>query len=265
MKPVLVLLLSAAAAFGQNKQERGKQIIDQGLAALGGKNYLAMQDRVETGRAYSFYREELSGLSVATFYVQYVQPSQPGAAGWPLQRERQAFGKDEKSGAVLLGDGRGYQITFRGARPMPEETVDRYRDSTLHNILYIMRERLDEPGMIFEFQGSDIVDNVPVNKVDITDSENRTVTVLFHHLTNLPTRQVYFRRDPKTRDRNEEVTVFGKFRDVGGGAQWPFDVQRLRNGERIYQMYAESVEINQKLSNDVFALPSSMKILKPAR
>jgi len=265
MRTVLVLLLSAAAAFGQSKQERGKQIIDQVLAALGGKAYLAIEDRLESGRAYSFYREQLSGLSVAKFYVQYVQPSQPSPAGWPLLRERQTFGKDEKSGAALLADGKGYQITFRGARPMPEETVDRYRDSTLHSILYIMRERLDEPGMIFEFQGLDIVDNVRVNIVNITDSENRTVTVMFHHLTNLPTRQVFIRRDPKTGDRNEEVTIFGKFRDVGGGVQWPFDVQRLRNGERIYQMYAESVEINQKLSDDLFVLPSGMRVLKPVK
>jgi len=26
---------------------------------------------------------------------------------------------------------------------------------------------------------------------------------------------------------------------------WPFDIQRERNGEKIYQMYSDSVVINQ--------------------
>ena len=30
-----------------------------------------MQDRVESGRAYSFYRDQISGLSIATIYTQY--------------------------------------------------------------------------------------------------------------------------------------------------------------------------------------------------
>jgi hypothetical protein len=264
MRLVLVVLC-AAAAFGQSREERGKQLIDAALNALGGQKFLAMQDRVESGRAYSFYREELSGLSVATIYVQYSKPSESRDPGEVLIRERQSFGKDEKSGAVLFGDGKGYQITFRGARPVPQEQLDRYRDTTLHNFLYILRERLNEPGMIFEYQCSDIVDNVPVEKADITDADNRTVTVYLHHLTKLPVRQVYYRRDPKTGDRNEEVTIFGKFRDVGGGVMWPFDVQRMRNGERIYQMYADSVQINQNLADKLFVLPSDMKILKPTK
>jgi hypothetical protein len=265
MRLALVVLVSALAAFGQTRQERGKQIINDALDALGGPHFRAMRDRVESGRAYSFFREELSGLSVARIYVQYLQPQGPRTPDELLVRERQSFGKEEKSGAVLLSDGKGYQITFRGARPVPQETIDRYRDTTLHSVLYILKERLDEPGMIFEYQGSEIVDNLPADKVDITDADNRTVTVFFYRTTKLPLRQIYYRRDPKTGDRNEEVTIFGKFRDAGGGVMWPLDVQRLRNGERIYQMYADSVQINQSLPDKLFVLPTDMRILKPVK
>jgi hypothetical protein len=265
MRLALVVLVSALATFGQTRQERGKQVINDALDALGGPHFRAMRDRVETGRAYSFFREELSGLSVAKISVQYLRGVGPSAPDQLLVRERQSFGKDERSGAVLFSDGKGYQITYRGARPVPQETIDRYRDTTLHSVLYILKERLDEPGLVFDYQGSEIVDNLPADKVDITDADNRTVTVFFYKLTKLPLRQIYYRRDPKTGDRNEEVTIFGKFRDVGGGVMWPFDVQRLRNGERIYQMYADSVQINQNLSDTLFVLPSEMKILKPVK
>jgi hypothetical protein len=258
-------LALAVSLCAQTKQERGKRAVDDALAALGGEKYLAMRDRVETGRAYSFYREQLSGLSLATIYTRYLtRPADP-RPGIPYVRERQSFGKEERSGAVLFAEGKGYEITFRGARPMAQERIDRYLDSTLHNVLYILRQRLGEPGLIFESQGSDTMDNQPVEIVNIIDAENRTVTVYFSRSTKLPIRQVYYWRDPKTRDRNEEVTIFGKFHDVGDGVQWPYDIQRLRNGEKVYQIYSDRVEINRGLTDELFTLPANMKVLPPAR
>jgi hypothetical protein len=263
MKSALVLCLCAASALAQSSQQRGKEIVNEALAALGGPKFLGMRNRVESGRAYSFYHERLSGLAVATFYTRYLKPSDPPVPGELLQDERQSFGREEKYGATLFVGGTGYQITFRGARPIPTETNQRYVDTTLHNIFYILRERLNEPGMIFEERGTDIVDNQPVNLVAITDPANRVVTVYFHRTTKLPVRQLYYRRDPKTRERNEEVTIFSKYRDVGGGVMWPFAIQRVRNDEPIFQIYSESVEINKDLPDRLFALPPGIKMLKP--
>jgi hypothetical protein len=258
-------LALAASLCAQTNLERGKRAIDDALKALGGEKYLAMHDRVESGRAYSFYREQLSGLSLATIYTRYLTRAAVPQPGVPYVRERQSFGKNERSGAVLFAEGKGFEITFRGARPMAQERIDRYLDSTLHNVFYILRQRLGEPGLIFESQGSDTVDNQPVEIVNIIDADNRTVTVYLNRTTKLPIRQVYYWRDPKTRDRNEEVTIFGKIRDTGNGVQWPYDIQRLRNGEKIYQIFSDRVEIDSGLTDELFTLPSNMKVLPPAR
>ncbi|HEY1207520.1 MAG: hypothetical protein ABSH46_05335 [Bryobacteraceae bacterium] len=263
MKSVLVLLLLAVAAQAQTAQERGKRMIQETLDAVGGSKFLETDNIVASGRAYSFYHERLSGLTVATIYTRYLPPSVPPIPGEILVDERDAFGEKERNGATLLIGGKGYEITFRGARPLPDETIARYRDTVTHNIFYILRERLNEPGMIFEDRGSDIVDNQPVRILDITDADNRTVTVYLHHLTHLPERQVHYRRDPKTNERNEEVTIFAKYRDVGGGVMWPYDIQRMRNGDRIFQMYSDSVEIDKSLPGSLFALPPGVPILKP--
>ena len=53
--------------------------------------------------------------------------------------------------------------------------------------------------------------------VEITDADNRTVTVYFSQLTKLPVRQQFKRRNPQYKDLDTEVTVFAKYRDVGGG------------------------------------------------
>lgn len=261
MKCVLALLLLAAVCPAQTAQERGKRVLHQMLDALGGPKFLAMQDRVETGRAYSFYREALSGLSVATIYTRYRKPSDPPVPGKVLQDEREAFGKEERSGATLFMSGKGYDITFRGARPIADDIDVRYRDTVLHNVFYMLRERLDEPGMVFEDRGTDILENQPVHVLDITDSDDRTVTVYLDHLTNLPMRQLYYRRDPKTNERIEELTIFAKYRDVGG-VLWPYDIQRVRNGERIFQMFSETVEIDKSVPSSLFVLPPGIAILK---
>jgi hypothetical protein len=262
LTPILFLPVLLAAA--DDSRQRGKRVVDEALAALGGPQFLAMEDRIETGRAYSFYREELSGLSRATIYTRYLTRPEPPEPGLLAVRERQAFGKNEDS-AVLFADGKGYEITFRGARPMADDRLERYHDSTLHNVFYILRQRLGEPGLTFESRGSDIYDNQPVEIVEIFDSENRSVTVYFSQSTKLPLRQFYYRRDPRTRERVEEVTVYSKYRDVGGGVMWPFAIRRERDGEKIYEIFSDSVVINQNLKDDLFTLPANMKILKKAR
>ena len=256
--------LGAAAAFvlqAENAQERGKRIVNECLEALGGDNYLKMQNREESGRAYSFYREQLTGLSIAKIYTRYdrVQDTAHDLA----VRERENFGKKEDYG-VLFTDKEAWDLTFRGARPLAADRFARYKETTLRDIFYILRVRFHEPGFIFESKGADVIENAPVEIVDITDADNRTTTVYFHQITKLPVRQVFFHRNEVTRDRDEEVTRYAKYRDVGGGVQWPFAIERERNREKVYQIFSESVQINNaKQTDNLYSLPSTIKLLKP--
>jgi hypothetical protein len=264
MKNLWIALVSLPAVLSADTaQDRGKRIVDDALTALGGEKFLAMRDRVETGRVYSFYREELSGLARARIYTRYI--SQPPEPGGIAQRERQSFGKNKEEYAVLFTEKEGWNITFRGARPLPAATLARYRDSVPRNILYILRMRLKEPGLMFEHKGSEIWSNQHVDLVDIIDADNRVVTVYFNKSTKLPVRQVYYRRDSDTKERMEEVTVFSVYRDIGGGVQWPSQMRRERNGEKVYEIFAESVAVNQGLTDDLFTLPGDMKLLKEKR
>ena len=262
MKYLVVLMSAALLAQAQaGDSKRGRQIVDEALAALGGEKFLTMRDRIEDGRFYSFYREQLSGLAKGRIYTRYLET--PGNSG-VAQRERQSFGKDEDY-AVLLQEDRGYLITYRGAKPLPEERWRRYVDSTRRNILYILRHRLQEPGMIFEYRGTQVWQNNPVEVVDITDAENNVLTVYFQRTTKLPLRQVYVRRDPKTKERDEMSTVYSKYRDIGGGVQWPYNMVTERNGEKVFELFSENVTINQGLSDELFTLPVKLKILSGDR
>ncbi|HLI85286.1 MAG TPA: hypothetical protein VKV17_15315 [Bryobacteraceae bacterium] len=249
----------SAAQPAETHEQRGKRVVYEALNALGGQAFLQMQDRTETGRAYSFYNQQITGLSVATIYTRYLAP----VPGKVEQRERQAFGKD-KSSSTLFTENGAWEITFRGARPIEDRQYEQYLDSTLHNIFYILRQRLHEPGMQFYSQGSDIYENQPVEIVDITDADGRTVTVYFNQDTKLPVKQTFKRRNETYHDFDQETTIFAKYRD-SGGVKWPWNIHRERNGEKIYEMYSESVEMNKDLRDDLFSLPVNAKLLPKAK
>jgi len=258
---ILLALWAAAALPAETSAEHGKRVVEDALKALGGDAFLHMQDRVESGRAYSFYRQEISGLSLAKVYTRYLVRPEPPIPGRIEARERETFGKEESDVVLLTPEG-AWELTYRGARPLEAERFDNWKDSMLHNIFYILRQRLGEPGMAFLYQRSDFYENLPVDILDISDADNRTVTVYFSQFTKLPVRQQFRRRNPTYKDFDTEVTVFAKYRDVGGGVMWPFDVRRDRNGEKIFEMYSDSVEINKELTDDLFTIPGDLKLLK---
>jgi hypothetical protein len=253
----IALALTGLAHAQETRQDRGKRVVMEALQALGGDAFLHMQDRVETGRLYSFYQQQISGLSVATVYTRYLTPV-PGKVSL---REREAFGAKQDSGYVILTESNAWEVTFHGARELDAKTYNNFKDSTLHNALYILRQRLNEPGMSFYSQGADVVEREPVEIVDITDADNFTVTVSFSQMTKLPVRQVYRRRNEQFHDFDTETTVFGKYRDVSG-IKWPFDIWRERNGDKVFEMYADKVEINQNLKDSLFSLPANIKMMK---
>lgn len=255
-------LLLTLCASAEDSAAKGRRIVMDSLAVLGGDRFLHMADRIEEGRAYSFFNENLSGLSKAKIYVRYLIEPEPPVAAFMGQRERQVFGKDETA-YVLFDEKQGYNVSYRGAKPFTATDYERYRESLLHNILYILRMRLNEPGMSFESRGTELYNNVPVDSVEIADSDNRVVTVYFEQSTHFPVRQKWFRRNAVSRERDEEVTVFSKFR-ASNGVLWPWVIQRERNGERIYEMFCESVTINTGVTDEKFTLPASTKIIEGA-
>jgi hypothetical protein len=206
----------------------------------------------------------VEGLSIAKIYTRYLAPQGAPQAGVLLEEERQGFGKEEQGGFVLFSSEAGWEVTFRGARPLEDQRFEDHKEATLRNIFYIVRQRLKEPGMTFFAQPSDFYNNRPVDIVDLTDDRNVTVTVYFDHFTKLPVKQSTKRRNPTYHDFDTEVTEFGKYH-TSDGIQWPSDIRRSRNGNKTFELYADTVEFNKDLKDDQFRLSPKIKILQKAK
>jgi hypothetical protein len=257
------LFAIASVSRSETMEERGKRIVNEAVTALGGDNFLNIQNITESGRLYSFYREQLSGLAIGTIYREFRKPSAPDKLNVV---ERESFAKSGRNRselyAVLFTASEAWDISFRGARPLPADRFPRYKLTTMHDIFYILRERLHEPGMILVSQGSDVLDNRPVEIVDNIDANNEKTTVYFDQTTKVPIRQKFYHLDPLDNQQDEEITYYTKYRDIGNGVQWPFDLQREHNGDKIFELFADSVTVNKDLSEKLFMLPSDIKILE---
>lgn len=256
-KAALGLFCTAILSAQTASVEKGRQVIDQAVAALGGDRFLHMHSRTTSGRIYSFFHDRISGYDVTTTYTEYLD-NKP-AKGLQM-REREVLGKKQDYSYLFLPD-QGFDITFRGVRPLKSENWERYVRTNRNDILYILRFRRDESGMSYDYMGSEVHISTHVEVVEVTDAEGNTVRVDFDHNTHLPVRQSFSWLDPVTRQRNDEVTEFDKWRDAGG-VQWPFTLERHRNGYKAYQMFANKVEIDQPLPEKIFELPPEAKILK---
>lgn len=258
--------LIGAAAFGQsgapltNAQRRGQELMQRAIDALGGPAFLNMRDRLEEGRAYQFYRERLSGLAIARFYTRYAPVPNPVPDSFYGIAERQVYGK-KRDDVVIFNPEGGWELTFRGARPLTDESVTKHKDATITNILYILHQRLHEPGLTFESRGVDVVDNRRVETVDVFDNAGRNITVYLTADTMLPVMQRYMRFDPFYKEKIEEITRFSKYKTVGE-ITWPLDVGRDHDGEKVYQMFSESYKVNGDFEDSLFKLPPGLKILE---
>src|SRR5580693_1495821 len=97
-RALILLTACVTSVLAQTKAEqRGKQIVDETIRALGGEKFLTMEDRTESGRAYSFYNGQISGLSIAKIYTRYITVAKNKTGEDLGQREREAFGKDQDS------------------------------------------------------------------------------------------------------------------------------------------------------------------------
>jgi len=98
-----------------------------------------------------------------------------------------------------------------------------------------------------------------VEIVDLTDAANQTVTVTFDQDTKLPLREVYRRRNAQFKDFDTDATMFTNYHGAGHGVQWPTNVRRERNGEKTFEMYSNTVDVNKNVADSLFTVPEKAK------
>ena len=222
---------------------KAKQLLQQGIDALGGSAYLNMRDMTCTGRASQFgHSGELDGFET---FVNYVEPpTMDRTENLPQRNLIDVYNGDK-----------GWTLDRGGVSEAPITDLARFQDNVRKDLFNILKNRIHEDGMIFRYAGLDIVDLHEVDWVEMVDADDRTIRIAFERETHLPLRKTVQTRDPKTRNVTEEIELFSNYHPITG-IQTPFQIERDRNGQKIYQIFFDKCEYNTGLSASLFTKES---------
>ena len=152
--------LGSPALVAETRQEKAERLVREAFEAIGGQAFLDVRTQVRAGRAYSFYNRQVRGQARITIYDRFEDMRPDAGEEWLPMRRREVYTEKGDYYALFL-NGQGYEVTYRGAVPQPEDYMRRYRLAARRDIFYFMRYRMNEPGLYYYYKGTEIIDNVP--------------------------------------------------------------------------------------------------------
>ncbi len=273
--PLLLLLgaclITPAAASAQGDQflmpdqsaAKAKQILNQAINALGGSAYLQLHDTTCDGTISTFDHSGDLNEFIAVHDSQelpdkdrteYIRKGRNTILQYVVGIDGLEYSHGGMVITVFNGN-QGWSYDRSGVSQLPASSVNQFQEQVKRSIDNILRFRLKEPGMIFRYAGPDIVELKKVDWIELTDADNHTIRIAIDQQTHLPIRKSAEMRDPKTQLKTEEIEYLSNYHAVDGIAT-PFQIERERNGFKIFQGFYEKCAYNTNLPDSLFTRAS---------
>lgn len=238
---------------GQNAEQRGQQLIDEMVKALGGEAWLNRQDMEERGQSSAFFHGQPNGY-IIQFKLdrQFPGPNRPEALRVGYYTDRGMIMPGKKIDVVQIWrDKTGYEITYKGKTTLPAKQVEDFYRRRAHSIEAIVNDWIKAPGVMVLYEGTDMVERRMADKVTILGADNDAVTLELDASTHLPLRRSFRWRNTTFNDYDHDVEEYGDYHTVQGVAT-PYNITRYHNGQMAGQTFLTSVQYNLGLSQDLF-------------
>lgn len=223
----------------QENARKARAIVDQALQALGGQTYLTIRDREQQGRGYGFH---------------HGQPTGGGGVFWSFtefpDKERVEVTKERDIAELYVGN-KGWEITYKGPRPLDPKDLDDYLRRRRFSLETVLRTWLNDPGVVLLYEGAANAAQHPASQITLINAQNESVTLYFDTDTHLPVKKSFSWRDPVDKQKNIEEEVYENYRQVSG-VMAPYNITRYFNGDMTSQRFLNTVTINQGLDPAMF-------------
>ncbi len=224
---------------------KAKKLLDQMIAAMGGDKFLTYTSSTQHGRVGGFYHGRPTGADTEIW-------------GFSQYPDKERIEETAQRDIVELYNGdKGWEVTYKGAHEMSKEELEPYLRRREYRLDVILREWLKDPSVAFFYDGSDIVEAQPVDKVTILNGKNQGVTLMIDSASHLLAKKQYTTRDPGGY-RDEDAEVYGNYHLVQG-IQTPYTILRSHNGDIVVERFLREVTYNAALAPDFFT-PQSVVI-----
>jgi hypothetical protein len=260
-----VLLCGVAAgvrAAGQTSQEqvsgsseeranadKARATLDAMVRALGGPQWLALQNVYMEGRVSGFYQGKPTG-AISDFH-QWRAPS---------GEERVELGKKHDDIEIFAGE-QCWEATYRGKKPLPKEICDDFLRRRNHSIDIAVRSWLKNPNTILISEGQTLSERHLTDQVTLISPANDSITIQIDAETHLPRSRTFQWRDPLYKDKNEEREEYDDYHTIEG-IPTPFSITRFHNGDENSQRYLYKAAYNVPLPPDAFNVDATAAKVK---
>lgn len=230
-----------AASAAASNQQKARAVLDQMIAALGGQNYLTVQDSYSEGRYGRFHNEVMVGG--AKYFRTWRWPD---SDRWELTDQRDIV-------QLFIGD-KGTEVTWQGAHemnPEKEENVRQWLIRRHYTLEIVVRVWLNQPGTLLLDEGPTLAENRMAEKITIINPKNEAVSLLVSPDTHLPVQKIFSVRDPQTKERDEEIETMDNWRMVQG-VNTPFNIVITRNKQIVRQQFVFNMSYNNHPPDSTF-------------
>ncbi len=242
-----------APQTGQTQEQRGSQLIDQMVRALGGQAWRDRRDMQFNGRVATFYQGQPNG-NIVEFDAshQFPNPTHPEAERIGFLTDKSMIFPGKKIDVVQIWTGgNGYEVTYKGKTTLPKDQVEDYYRRKAHSIEDVVRIWIKAPGVMIVYDGTAMVERRMADKVTVLGANNDAVIIDLDAQTHLPLRRTFEWRNTTFKDHDEDIEEYDDYHTVQG-VPTAFTITRYRNGDMTSQRFFTRVQYNTGLPPALF-------------
>jgi hypothetical protein len=228
---------------------QARAAVDRMVQALGGQAWLNLKNQEREGFIASFFHGNPDAGT--TQYYEY--------HAWPDQ-DRVELTKHRDVVEFYL-DRVGWEVTYRGKKPMDQEILDDFLRRRDHSIETAVKVWLKDPRTILVYEGQHLVERRLGEQVTLISSQNEAITIVMDAETHLPLKRIFQWRDPLYKDKNTDAEEYDDYHTIEGFPT-PFSITRFKNDEMYRQYYIRKVTFNQQLPADFWSADAASNRIK---
>lgn len=238
--------------------DRGRKLVDEAIAALGGDKWLNRTNWLQVGQTTTFYKSAPNPY--VSGFEEYIRAQPYGrrvvvVSETPRILPQLILGtpsvSHSKDVSLVYTPDDAFEVTFRGKKELPKDELEDYRRSQKYRLDVILRDWANRPGTIISYEGTEMVERRLADRVSILTPDNQTAILELQEGTHLPLSRTVIYRDPLYKDQDTDVEQYDNYQPFDG-IETPMTITRLHNGDMVAQRFITKIQYNLQLSDDVF-------------
>ena len=250
-------MLPCLSALGQTSEDKrhsgeakAREVVSAAIGAMGGENYLNVENEHSYGRIYIFGKRGLEGLGRFWDWTVFEPIKSRFQLGEGKRQVVQIHNFEIDQGWKLEGKD--------SVEKLPQKEIEDFKKLVRRDMNILLRQRLDEEGMhLFYYGPEDIEGSTELEAVDFLDSTNNSVVIYFDRDSHLPSR-VETEFTDEFGVRHQQSREFFNWHTIQG-IYTPLRFDTSTDGQMSQQQYLEKISFNVEIPPEHFLEPQVEK------